>query len=330
MNDKDGLMKKAACLVVISLSVIFVKCDNDVVKVPVKQLGNYTLRQDLALHERIAPAPKVVMDFWMETDGRKDYTVYMPDGREMSDIRRSLENLPPLHKKVLKQRLIGIYFINNFMGSGGADWVADGKKNLFFYLVINPGILKMKDLSEMLTWRERSCFIGQNDVKISVNCGSGVNQLTYIMLHEGAHIVDYACRVTPYVEQEVRRFYTDPREETDFVRGIWKSIHEPLKDFSFRKDLTFYGFNKGPRIKASDAPEVYRGLATSPFVSLYGSQSWAEDLADFVTFYHVTQKMKLPYVISVAVKGKELVHYRPMDNPEVKKRFRLMDRFYGD
>ncbi len=321
-------MKHTAYLVIISLSVLFFQCDTDVTRVPVKQFRNYTLRQDLALHERIAPAPKVVMDFWMETDGRKDYAAYMPKGREMSDIKKSLENLPPLHEKVMKQRLIGIYFIKNFLGSGAADWVVDDNKNLYFYLVVNPELLAMKDLSEVLTWRERSCFIDERGVRISVNCGTGANQLTYVMLHEGAHIVDYAERITPYAEKEVGKMYREYLAETDFVRGIWKSIHEPAGRYDFRKDVTFYGFSKGPRIKASDAPGVYRGLAGSPFVSLYGSQSWAEDLAEFVTFYHVTQKMKLPYVISVAIKGKELVRYKPMENPEVRKRFSLMDRFY--
>lgn len=323
-------MRKTTCLIVISLSAVFFHCGRDAARFPVKQLRNYTLRQDLALHERIAPAPKVVLDFWMKMDDRKDYTPYVPDAGEISVIRKSLELLPPLHKKVLKQRLIGIYFINNFLGSGGADWVADEKKNLYFYLIINPKLLAMKDLTEVLTWRERSCFIDEGDVKITVNCGGGANQLTYIMLHEGAHIVDYSCRITPYAEKEVREFYPDPKDETDFVTGIWKSLREPFKRYDFRKDLTFYGFSRGPRIKASDAPEVYRGLAGSPFVSLYGSQSWAEDLAEFVTFYHVTQKMKLPYVISVAVKGKEVMRFKPMENPEVRKRFRVMGRFYGD
>lgn len=323
-------MKHAACIVLVSLSALFFHCGRDAARLPVKQLRNYTLRQDLALHERIAPAPKVVMDFWMEADVRKDYTVYMPDGREMSDIRRNLENLPPLHKKVMKERLIGIYFIRNFLGSGAADWVADEKKSLYFYLIINPKLLAMKDLTEVLTWRERSCFIDEGDVEITVNCGGGANPLSYVMLHEGTHIVDYALRITPYAEKEVREFYPDPKDETDFVREVWKSLRDPFKRYDFRKDLTFYGFGKGPRIKASDAPGVYRGLAGSPFVSLYGSQSWAEDLAEFVTFYHVTQKMRLPYVISVAIKGKEVMRYRPMENPEVRKRFRVMGRFYGD
>ncbi|MBP7736475.1 MAG: hypothetical protein KA369_10925 [Spirochaetes bacterium] len=321
-------MRIIAYLIIISLSALAVSCDKKAADLPVKQFSSYTLRQGLPLHERITPAPKVVTDFWMEADGRKDYTSYSPNGREMSDIRKSLELLPPLHKKVLKERLLGIYFINNFLGSGGADWVIDGKRNLYFYLIINPRLLAMKDLSEMLTWRERSCFIDERDVTISVNCGSGVNQLTYIMLHEGTHMIDYANRITPNVEKEVIELYNDTKTETDFVRGVWKSIHDPVRPYNFRKDVTFYGFNKGPKIKASDAPSIYRGLSESPFVSLYGSQSWAEDLADFVTFYHVTQKMKHPYVISVKIKGKEIVNYKPMDNPEVKKRFWLMAGFY--
>jgi hypothetical protein len=205
-------MRKIAYLIIISLSALAFSCDKKAIELPVKQFGNYTLRQHLPLYDRIEPAPKVVTDFWMEADGRKDYTPYMPGGREMAEIRKVLELLPPLHKKAMKERLIGIYFINNFLGSGGADWVVDGKRNLYFYLVVNPRLLAMKDLSEMLTWRERSCFIDERDVTISVNCGGGVNQLTYIMLHEGAHIVDYACRITPYVEKELMDFYPEPRE----------------------------------------------------------------------------------------------------------------------
>ena len=107
-------MRKITCVIIISLSVVFAKCDKDVTGIPVKQFRNYTLRQDLPLHERVAPAPKVVMDFWMEADGRKDYTAYMPDSREMAVVRNGLDLLPPLNKKVLRERLIGIYFINNF------------------------------------------------------------------------------------------------------------------------------------------------------------------------------------------------------------------------
>lgn len=321
-------MKNLTLLMVISLLGLLVCSDKDHTKLPVKQFKNYTLRPDLPLHERIAPAPKVVMDFWMAVDGRKDYTTYMPSSEEIADFKSGFEMLPPLHKKVLKERLLGIYCINNFMGSGGASWVIDEKKNLYFYLTINPKILAMKDLTEVLTWRERSCFINDTDVEISVNCGRGTNQLSHILLHEGTHILDYVYRITPYVEKEIIKIYDDRKIETDFIKGIWKSIHEPVKEYLFRKDVTFYGFDNGPRIKASDAHEVYRGLSESPFTSLYGSKSWAEDLADYVTFYHITQKLKISYVITVKVKGKEVMSYKPMDNQELKKRFGLMKMFY--
>lgn len=321
-------MIRKALLMVIPILSLLGYCDKNITEIPVKQFDNYILRQDLPLHERISSTPKVVMDFWLAFDGRKDYTTYMPSSKEIADIKNGLDLLPPLHKKVLKERLLGIYCIKNFLGSGAADWVADKKKNLYFYIVINPKILAMKDLTENLTWREQSCFVNESDVEIFVNCGRDTNQMSYVFLHEGTHILDYFYRITPYVEKEMMNFNCISKIETVFTKGIWKSINVPVSVYQFRKDVTFYGLDKGPRIKASDAPEIYRGLSESPFVSLYGSKSWAEDLADYVTFYHITQKLKLPYIITVKVKGKKVISYKPMDNQEVKKRFGLMKMFY--
>ena len=47
-------------------------------------------------------------------------------------------------------------------------------------------------------------------------------------------------------------------------------------------------FREGRSLR-QDARPLYDALVNSPFASLYGSQNWAEDTADLVTFYHLTQ-----------------------------------------
>ena len=56
---------------------------------------------------------------------------------------------------------------------------------------------------------------------------------------------------------------------------------------------------------------MYQGLSKTPFVSLYSCQMWAEDLAEFVAFYHLHHKLGQPYSISVLKNGKTVYRYEP-------------------
>jgi hypothetical protein len=70
----------------------------------------------------------------------------------------------------------------------------------------------------------------------------------------------------------------------------------------------------------------YRLIIT--FVSLYGSYNWHDDLAEVVTWYHLTEKLKQPYRIEIRKKGQIIFVYEPMKSPLVRSRFDLMKRFY--
>lgn len=286
-------------------------------------------RGGTGIMERVAVPSGEMLSFWKEYDQRPDYTAYAPGPKEREIIARNLALLPPRHRAVLRERLIGIYFVGNFMGSGVTDWVLKDGKRLYCYIILNPALLSM-DLSATLTWRERSCFRMTDPAwTLAIDCGKQYDGLLYVLLHEASHVVDYVTNVTPYVEEKVRHLNPGV-EETGFTRGIWSGIASPAADLPWRKDLTFYGFGGGPKIPVTDAPAIYRGLAQSPFVSLYGSTAWIEDFADYLTFYHITQKLGMPYVITVQ-KGKEIIsRTEPLKNGAVAARFPLMERFYRE
>ncbi len=159
------------------------------------------------------------------------------------------------------------------------------------------------------------------------------NAFLGILLHESTHVVDYVKNITPYTEQATKtlsRIKGEKIEKTPFIAEIWEELSLPKNRFNFkaRKNVSFYGFKKGPKINISEAINTYKQLSSAPFASLYGAQSWAEDLAEFLTFYHLTQKLKQPYIIKVLRKGVDSCSLQPMKSEEVMKRFKMMEEFY--
>ncbi|MBN2080448.1 MAG: hypothetical protein JW838_15865 [Spirochaetes bacterium] len=321
-------MKKRVILMALLVTICICHCKKeDVTSFPQRQLKSYSFNAALPLGERLLDPPSVVIEAWKKFDKREDYMPHRFSVNERMMFTRNLKHLPPLNKKILEERLIGFYFIDNFLGSAAADWVLDENKKLYFYIIFNPKVLTMS-LSEVLTWREQSCFIPESGYSVEVDCGKGHDGILYALLHETTHVVDYTLKITPYVEKEMVPFLHLSEESTGFVRGIWKDIGTTEVEYAYRKNLAFYGLGGGPKIHLPDAEKIYREFCESPFVSLYGSMTWAEDIADMVTFYHLTEKMHLPYAVRFFKGKRELFRCDPMEKVAVRKRLAHMERFY--
>jgi hypothetical protein len=296
---------------------------------PIHQFKNYSFNPASTLISRVTEAPVFVLKHLRELDSRESYTSYIPGKREIEIIRQYLNLLPELSKAVLRERLIAIYFINNFHGSGLTDWVIDEKGEFYTYMVFNPDTFKY-NISKWLTYRENSCYKRDSrDISISVDCGTRFNGFLYALLHESTHAVDYVKNITPYVEESLKRIGQYRGESTLFTRGTWKEINKPENSYEFppRESITFYEF-KGPRINISESIGTYRKLLKTPFVSLYGSLSWAEDIAEFVFFHHLTEKLKEPYRINIRNKKGPNFSLEPMKSPLVIKRIPSISDFY--
>ena len=90
-------------------------------------------------------------------------------------------------------------------------------------------------------------------------------------------------------------------------------------------------FRPGGQTLAIDQAEaVYASLRRTPFVSLYGSSNWYDDLAEYVALYHLTDVLGQPYRIVVRKEGKEVFTYEPMKSHIVRGRVGQMKRFYED
>ncbi|HNV46648.1 MAG TPA: hypothetical protein PLE73_12595 [Spirochaetota bacterium] len=282
---------------------------------PIHLLRNHSINPKSPLTFRVKMAPAPVLDYLRKLDQAPEYQNYLVRKSDMGQIATYLNLMPSKMRAVLQERLIGIYFINNFKGSGLTEWVRDERNNFYAFMVFNPDTLA-RDLSSWLTYRERSCFIANDpDISIEVDCGKKHTGFLYVLLHEAAHVVDYAQGITPYVEDSLKSISPARGARTPFVEGAWNGIRTPASPFDFplRASLTFYGFGGGPKIPIARAIDAYRMLEKTPFVSLYGATSWAEDLADYAFFMHLTGALKQPYAITVRKKGSDPYSIRPAE-----------------
>jgi len=60
----------------------------------------------------------------------------------------------------------------------------------------------------------------------------------------------------------------------------------------------------GPKLTLAQAEPLYKALSASAFASLYGAQSWAEDMAESFSWYYYTHILAQPFRIEL-IRGSE-------------------------
>ena len=293
-----------------------------------KSIENYTFDFNSDLIDRVGVPPEFVLSYFSNADNMPEYLPYMPTEEEMTIIEKELGLLPEIHRQILRDRLIGIYFIKNFLGSGLADYVTGEGNSIYTILVFNPLVLQYS-LSEYVSYKENSCFIRDNSsTRVEIELSNEYSGFLYILLHESTHCIDYVGRFTPWVEPSLLELQGASQRDAAFSREVWKdySYLNPSFDFPFKDGITFYGFDNGPRIEITDAAKVYRALEKSPFVSLHSSFNWAEDFAEYVTFLYMTQHLNLDYRIVIRRNDGAIYRYEPMSSERVIARSGLLDK----
>ena len=292
-------------------------------------MKNFAFDPKTTLNSRIKPIPTILLTAWQELDEHDDYAAYTPSLDELKIIKYAISTLPPLCSQAMEERLIGIYFISNFISSGATDWIVDKDNNIYTYMIFNPDTFKM-NISELLTKKEKTCFINNDpDFNIQIDVGSIHNSFLYILLHESTHVVDYIYNITPFAEPVILQIQPNRPHETAFTASKWNSYNESKTKNSFRNAVSFYGIGKPASMKISEAAKIYRALNNSPFVSLYGSLNWAEDLAEFLSFYHLTEILGLNYTINVFHSDKLIYSVEPTKNKKIRDQFKHLQVFYS-
>lgn len=277
-------------------------------------LASYAFRPGSPLEDRIAAVPDKFLAYFSAADGRPDYRAYAPSAADKALLLEYLRLMPPSVERLFRERCAALWFVENFQGNGMTGWVGGRPGETFFFMVLNPDSLR-RTLSETLTERERSCFVPARGFGVSVDAGTKYKGLAYALFHEAAHAADYVRGVTPYVEPGIPPEYSPPAKgDGGLFSQVWQDYGRPFpkNEFYLRDKITFYGFGGGPRIEITEAAGAHKLLAASPFVSLYGAKSWAEDFAELVSFGLIAGRLGQPYRVVFEAPGgarTEAAHY---------------------
>ena len=275
------------------------------------------------LIQRVGGTPESVLAIFRNAGmSPKSYSLNEQDRQKLSE---AISILPPMHQAVLKQRLRTISLVTDMPNTALTSAVNQDDSNCLFDITIRAAILK-QSAAEWLVEKESSCF---NVVNSSFCLRADVGNITaiqYVLLHEATHIVDAALEITPSFRSRPGAVLLE--NVTPFTATVWEDARTPARRYQ-DEGLMAIRFRPGGRVlEASKMKGLYEALAQTPFVSLYGSAAQTEDLAEYLTIYHLTQELHQPYRIHVYDGEKRIFTHDPMASELTKRRFELMKQFY--
>ena len=283
----------------------------------------FGLDPEKPLIQRVGETPDSVLAIFREAGmSPKPYSLTDDDRQKLI---AAIAILPPLHQAVLKQRLRRISLLDDMPNTALTSEIDSTEPYPLFDVTIRAAILK-QTAAEWLKEKESSCFQGK-DSKYSLRVDIGnITAIQYVLLHEATHIVDATRTITPSTSSSPEAALR--ASATPFTLGIWEDARTPVSRY-LNRELMEIRFRRGGRVTdASNMKSLYEALGRTPFVSLYGSSARTEDLAEYLTVYHLTQKLHQPFKISVYEGDREVLVHDPMKSEITRSRFELMSQFY--
>jgi len=195
-----------------------------------------------------------------------------------------------------------------------------------FTITFRAEILK-QDVSQWLTWKEMGYYEKDNpNLQVSIDAGR-LDAIIYVLLHEATHVVDGSLDLLA-INKPRGTFDRKVDLKKNFTQGIW--IDRTELNANLADTLTSQSrFRGGARLLPLHlARKIYQSAARKPFVSLYATSSWHEDLAEYLTVTHFTKKLKQPFRITIQNRGKEIFSYEPIKSATVSSRIPFMQYFY--
>src|SRR5262245_27039050 len=151
--------------------------DSSYVTVKTSTQQKYGLDPAKALAARVTITPEDVLKKFREAG--MSPTEHVLTDAERKKIEASFAMLPPLHQRVLKERLKSISFLDNMPNTAFTSPINSDEKYNLFHITFRAGVLN-ETISQWLTWKENTLFDTANaDLSVHVE-GGQMNAFVYI------------------------------------------------------------------------------------------------------------------------------------------------------
>jgi hypothetical protein len=283
----------------------------------------YRLDPATALPTRVKETPADVIK--MFEDAGMSPRQHQLSPAERLKVENAFAALPPLHQRILKEHLRSISFLDNMPNTALTSTVNIDDAYRLYDITFRAEILR-QNVSNWLTEKERTCFEAKgSSLSVSIVAGK-LDAIVYILMHEATHVVDGSLGILAGNSNTQK--LVDTTKGT-FTTWVWSAPN--VFAFPYRNTLLdSTHFRRGGKVLPIDsARTVYLAFKRTPFISLYSTSSQHEDLAEYLTVYHFTQKLKQPFQIIIRDKEKKVFVYEPMKSKLVKSRIKYMKMFYS-
>jgi hypothetical protein len=263
-----------------------------------------------SLMDRVGPPSQEAIDEFRKA-GMRGIRPHKLTDAERAKVQAVLASLPNLNKHVLEKKLHYLAFVDGIPGEGTGLTSPVAKTGLDD-ITLRASILD-ELLSNFLTTKEHREFRDDGSgITVTVK-GTGTDALTYVLLHESTHVMDFACGITK-------------ESHSQAVTGIWENERKMVPRLASSVAATTY-FSGGRPLGFAQAATVYDALGQTPFVSLYATASPREDFAELVAWHEILRQHHGDLVIEVDdANGNNLGRWEPLMFPEVQKRFAAVDK----
>ena len=160
-------------------------------------LRRHGLDPTTSLESRVKETPPSVLKMFEGLGGAAPTAHALTDA-ERRKLSAAFAALPPLHRRVLGDRLRSVSFLDGMPNTALTSTVNPDEPYPLFDITIRAAILG-QDVSEWLTEKERTCFdAAGSPLRVAIDAGK-LDAILYVLLHEGTHVVDSCLRMTPGV-----------------------------------------------------------------------------------------------------------------------------------
>jgi len=132
---------KHICIIILVFSLFSCKNQHQNNIYPIQRLENYNGNVNYSVEEKILAAPEIIINSLNEMDNVNNYASYELDDNERQLFMNYYSTIPLKYKNIVNEKVVGIYFVDNFLGGGMTEPIFDSKGNMYMALFFNPEIL---------------------------------------------------------------------------------------------------------------------------------------------------------------------------------------------
>jgi len=277
------------------------------------------LERESPLEDRIGSAPD---SFLKQFDGEPGVKVspHVVTTAERMVVAMALSDLTSVQRGVLRERLHSIYFIDGLPNNALTYPDDDKAAEPVYNIAVRAGVLD-ESISELVTRKEQTLFdTTGSDISVNVDAGN-LDAIVYVLLHEATHIVDASLGVTRDVKAATAL--------SPLVNNVWSDSLTPVEQYRQPLLMKVRYRHDGHVLPISKAPDVYDALGLTPFISVYGSTNWHDDLAELVAWTQLTGCLHQPYRISIRKGTKVIRTIEPEKSNLVHGRLKYLAQLSG-